>query len=346
MDAARIADNSVKDAGARVLAALTNAGISASPAAFSIYYTAIVDGDGDLERELAALAQAGNLSDGSIQALWLHRLSSGALPMPVVPAVALRLDSVVELLRLALGANHAYADVLTGLSGDIRKTHEPGAIEQLIGQLMQATEDARAANTMLEQRLSATRQEVEDLRRELAVTQQEAMQDALTGLSNRKHFEQRIREEMAQAATTGRPLALLMFDIDNFKQFNDRHGHLIGDRVLRVVAETTRQRFPNTATLARFGGEEFAVILPDTDLDGGWVAAESLRQMVLSRELVKRSTGERIGRISVSVGVGKVRRTDTVSSLVARTDAALLHAKSQGRNCTVTEDNLPNQAVA
>jgi diguanylate cyclase len=346
MDAARLAEQTWSETGARVLTALAQARLSASPAAFSLYHAALIEGDAELQCELNALTASGSLSDGAIQTLWLQRLSSGAMPMPMGPAVATRLEAVVELLRLALGANHAYADVLNGLSGDIRQTSEPGAIEQLIGQLLKATEDARAANSMLEQRLSATRLEVEELRRELAVTQQEASQDGLTGLSNRKHFELRIREEMSRSASTGKPLALLMFDIDNFKQFNDRHGHLIGDRVLRVVAETTRQRFPNTATLARFGGEEFAVILPDTDLDGGWVAAESLRQMVLSRELVKRSTGERIGRISVSVGVGKARRTDTSSSLVARTDAALLQAKAQGRNCTVTEDNLPKYAVA
>ncbi len=132
----------------------------------------------------------------------------------------------------------------------------------------------------------------------------------------------------------------MMIDIDHFKLFNDRHGHLVGDKVLRVVAQALRERLPRRATIARFGGEEFAVILPEADLHAGWTAAESARQTVNSRELVKKTTGEKLGRITVSIGVGMWRRADSAVSLIARADGALLAAKRAGRNRTITEDQV------
>jgi diguanylate cyclase len=137
-----------------------------------------------------------------------------------------------------------------------------------------------------------------------------------------------------------------MVDIDHFKQFNDLHGHLTGDKVLRLVALALREKFPARATVARYGGEEFAIILPDGDTMAGWVGAEAARQSILARELVKRSTGEKIGRITISIGVGSWKHLDTGLSLIARTDAALLRAKRSGRNRTVTEDQLAESEVA
>jgi diguanylate cyclase len=132
----------------------------------------------------------------------------------------------------------------------------------------------------------------------------------------------------------------VLADIDFFKSFNDAHGHLTGDQVLRLVARTMKDKFKDKAIITRFGGEEFAVILPQADLIAGKFSAETVRQALLTRELVKRSTNENLGRITISLGVASYRRGDTATSMVERADQALMMAKRDGRNRTVTEEAL------
>ena len=164
--------------------------------------------------------------------------------------------------------------------------------------------------------------------------------DALTGLANRRHFEEMLQKSIDQATLRREPFALVMADIDFFKQFNDAHGHLTGDQVLRLVARTMKDKFKDKAIITRFGGEEFAVILPDADLIAGKFGAETVRQALLTRELVKRSTNENLGRITISLGVSAYARGDTAASLTERADQALMAAKRAGRNRTVTEDAI------
>ena len=104
------------------------------------------------------------------------------------------------------------------------------------------------------------------------------------------------------AALSAEPLSVLMIDVDNFKHFNDTWGHLTGDQVLRLVAMSIKGEVRPTDTAARFGGEEFAILLPQSSLNRRYLVAERIRQTVMSRELVKRSTGEALGRLTVSVG--------------------------------------------
>ncbi len=128
-----------------------------------------------------------------------------------------------------------------------------------------------------------------------------------------------------------------MLDIDYFKRFNDLHGHQTGDLVLRLVAKTMKQKFKPTAICARYGGEEFAVLLPLSDIAAGRSGAETMRQALLTRELVKKSSGETLGRITISLGVAAFQRGDTPVSLIERADMCLLAAKRSGRNRTVVD---------
>ncbi len=135
-----------------------------------------------------------------------------------------------------------------------------------------------------------------------------------------------------------------MTDIDHFKKFNDTFGHLTGDQVLRLVAVSIKQNVKGLDTAARFGGEEFAIILPGCDLVGATQVAEQVRKAVQARELVKRSTGENLGRVTISVGVATFRKEDTPVTIVERADAALYAAKRGGRNMVVTESDQSSQA--
>jgi diguanylate cyclase len=128
-----------------------------------------------------------------------------------------------------------------------------------------------------------------------------------------------------------------MFDIDHFKSFNDSYGHLTGDQVLRLVGMSLKQTIKGQDITARYGGEEFAVVLPNTALRQALTVADHIRRAVMSKELKKKSTGEMLGRVTISVGVSMLKPGDDTDSLIERADACLYAAKRAGRNRVVCE---------
>jgi diguanylate cyclase len=141
----------------------------------------------------------------------------------------------------------------------------------------------------------------------------------------------------AAARAKNEPLSLMMTDIDHFKNFNDSYGHLTGDQVLRLVATSVKSNVKGQDTAARYGGEEFAVILPNTVLRAAITVGDHIRRAVMTKELMKRSTGEHLGRVTISVGVATLRKNDTAQSLIERTDSCLYAAKRHGRNRVMSE---------
>jgi diguanylate cyclase len=139
-----------------------------------------------------------------------------------------------------------------------------------------------------------------------------------------------------------------MMDIDHFKAFNDNYGHQTGDQVLRLVAVTLKSNIKGRDHAARYGGEEFAAILPDTDVRGARLIAEKIRKAVHAKELLKRSTNQKLGRITVSIGAAQVQREESLHELIERADACLYAAKRAGRNRVIceTDEEFRNSKVA
>jgi diguanylate cyclase len=131
----------------------------------------------------------------------------------------------------------------------------------------------------------------------------------------------------------------MMVDIDHFKAFNDNFGHLTGDQVLRLVALCIKENVKGLDIAARYGGEEFAVILPNTALRQALTVGEHIRRAVMMKELMKRSTGESLGRVSISAGIALHRRGETMQSFLGRADACLYSAKRTGRDKVVCESD-------
>ena len=155
--------------------------------------------------------------------------------------------------------------------------------------------------------------------------------DDLTGIWNRRHFRRQLPQEIERARTFGVPLSLLLFDIDDFKQINDGFGHVIGDVVLSELCGCVRETLRPTDVLARYGGDEFAVILPHTDLVGAQAVAERVLKKV--RELTIPTDEEGAIQCSVSIGLAEFRREDAVASdLVRRADERLYASKRGGKN--------------
>jgi len=159
--------------------------------------------------------------------------------------------------------------------------------------------------------------------------------DGLSGLLNRGHWEELVANEFQRFCRTGHPVSLLMLDIDHFKQINDRHGHPAGDQVIRNVAALVRETLRGPDTVGRYGGEEFGILLPDTDAVGATVIAERIRERVAAATLVRE--GDIRGTVSIGVAEATVDLAD-VGEWIVRADRALYRAKALGRNRTVRAD--------
>jgi diguanylate cyclase (GGDEF)-like protein len=171
------------------------------------------------------------------------------------------------------------------------------------------------------------RKQLEDQLRQQAAT------DELTGLWNRRHFMQAGRQELERARRYGQPLSLLMIDADHFKRVNDLHGHAVGDETLRQLARMIREAVREVDIPGRLGGEEFAVLLPNTDLDSAGAFAERLRRTI---EQNAPASSDPIPPITVSIGVAAYHPTlDSFDELLRIADDALYRAKANGRNCVV-----------
>ena len=156
--------------------------------------------------------------------------------------------------------------------------------------------------------------------------------DNLTQVGNRRHFDETMDREISRARRFGRPLSLLVLDVDFFKRVNDKWGHWVGDAVLREVAGLVQARIRREDTIARYGGEEFAVVLPETDLESAAVVARDLNAAVAEHVLEYR--GIRVG-VTVSIGCAELLADDTgAEDFLRRADAKLYEAKGAGRNCT------------
>jgi diguanylate cyclase (GGDEF)-like protein len=163
----------------------------------------------------------------------------------------------------------------------------------------------------------------------------QAVTDALTGLANRRSFDEELMLEWRRAARVGDPLALILADLDDFKKVNDTHGHQVGDEVLRKVGETLGSALRQVDMAARYGGEEFAVIVPETDLDGAVKLAERLRTELLKAQ-VELPDGTPL-RVTASFGVAINGELARAEELIAAADEALYEAKHAGKNRVAPE---------
>ena len=254
--------------------------------------------------------------------------------------MANRIEAVHEAIDTAMATANAYSGSLQAASGDLG--HEELTeveLRALAQRLLGETRRMQDANHQLEDKLEASRDDIAALQRDLDEVRRESMLDPLTKIYNRKSFDDGMLKAFAEAER-GTTFCLILVDIDHFKRFNDTWGHQTGDQVLRLVAMTLKSNIKGKDIAARYGGEEFAAILPETDLEGAMIVADNVRKAVQAKELLKRSTNEKLGRITASFGVAMYRAGDTPSTLIERSDRCLYAAKHAGRNRVFSELEL------
>ncbi|HEY0033263.1 MAG TPA: GGDEF domain-containing protein [Devosia sp.] len=252
-----------------------------------------------------------------------------------------RIGAVHDAIDLAMTNAQAYSGTLESAASSLDEGISADAIRALAEQLLIETRQMHATNMSLEEKLQASRDDIAALQRDLDDVRRESLLDPLTKIANRKSFDEGLTQAIADAQGSNSPLSLIIVDIDYFKNFNDTYGHQTGDQVLRLVAMTLKSNIKGKDLAARYGGEEFVAVLPATDIAGAVIAAENIRKAIQAKELLKRSTNEKLGRITASFGVAAFHPTDTAASLIERADRCLYGAKHAGRNRVVSEDELP-----
>jgi diguanylate cyclase len=288
------------------------------------------------------LARKVSLSDADIDQIYTTYLAPNRVDERV-EAVGSRMMSeirqVLDMIDTAAGSATSYSASLADASEELQGASDGASLRVVIERLMVGAKEMETNNKKLEARLSSSRQEIEQLQQNLEVVRTESLTDPLTTLANRKFFDTELAKAIARGKQGGEPLSLLMCDVDHFKSFNDKFGHVTGDQVLRLVAMSVKQNVKGQDIAARYGGEEFAIALPKTTLHSATTVADHIRGAVMTKELMKRSTGEKLGRVTISIGVALLRSDDTAQSLIERADGCLYAAKRNGRNRVICETN-------
>ncbi|MEP4380292.1 MAG: GGDEF domain-containing protein [Alphaproteobacteria bacterium] len=241
-------------------------------------------------------------------------------------------ETVMSLLDEAGAGAARYGEALAGVDGALEGVEGGDRVRQIVSDLVAETHLVVQQNQNVNERLEQSNQEIAELQKRISDARREAMSDSLTGLNNRRAFDEHLRKGVADAEANNTPLSLLMLDIDHFKAFNDTHGHQLGDEVLRLVARCLVDCTKGRDTAARYGGEEFAIILPDTDMEGAIALAEQVRETVNSKKIVRKSTGESLGGVTLSGGAAVYMDGDLLEDFIERADAGLYKAKGEGRN--------------
>jgi diguanylate cyclase len=256
------------------------------------------------------------------------------------------IEQVMTVIDQAIGQSTGFSRSLEGAQQQMVTSSDRDQLRFIVETLVRATKEVEQANQTLQKRLVDSREEITVLQENLETVRTESLTDPLTTLANRKYFEESIKRFVEEADAKDIPLSVILTDIDQFKKFNDTYGHLTGDQVLRLVAMALKQNVKNHDVAARYGGEEYVVLLPKTALMAAVTVADHIRRAVMGKELMRRSTGETLGRVTISLGVASWRKGDTVGSLLERADACLYAAKRAGRNCVVAETALESEAEA
>jgi diguanylate cyclase len=313
----------------------------AVPRNYEIWYVYATGYNAPLNKIInETLARNGKLTEADLEQIYetyLSQIKTTDRIDKVGARVIGEIDDVMTLITEALDMSASYDDSLSGATKKLAVARNRDQVKAIVEGLVKSTRDMRETNKALENRLTLSKSEISNLQQSLEAIRAESLTDPLTGLGNRKYFDRSIEMAVQNAIANGEPLSLLMFDIDHFKSFNDSYGHLTGDQVLRLVGMSLKQTIKGQDITARYGGEEFAVVLPNTALRQALTVADHIRRAVMAKELKKKSTGEILGRVTISVGVSMLKPGDDTDALIERADACLYAAKRNGRNRVICE---------
>lgn len=310
-----------------------------NPLTYAVWYEFATGRNPELNNEIRALKKKGKQITGDMVTKWFKQYIANQ-QLTLAEQKTAELKTIISEITRYLGSSGSRLDdqgqQLEAYADKLGKTASVEEVMNISQGIMTKTRDMISDSQSLKKEVDDTMSEIQALKKELEGVKQAAKTDMLTGLLNRRGFETAMAKAMDRSEKTSAALSVIISDIDHFKRINDTFGHLIGDNVLKMLAKLLQEHIKGKDLAARFGGEEFILVLPDTDLKGAFILAEQIR-IKLKTMRWRTKSGESMGAITMSLGVAQFRSGDTLDTLLERADSALYEAKSTGRNRTVTE---------
>ncbi len=313
-------------------------GLAPSPLYYTLTYNYVAGKSDRLNEEMdQLLEQLGSLDRESAMLLYQRFFSAkdGVLIDDIrgelVAMIAQIIGSLVDIAGETSLMNKRVAKQID----DLARHRKPSAVVTTATAILAETRQFATRSVQLESDLMSSAEEMSRLKKELSNAKREAAIDSLTGLYNRRAFDRRMKALIKEAGDYTHGFSLLLLDIDHFKRVNDRHGHMVGDKVLRALGEHIGKLTRRSDFLARYGGEEFAVVLPDTQLTEAFAVAENIRGTLQRIRLRRACSKEPLEAITISIGVASHRAGESMDALIERCDKALYQAKRLGRNRSV-----------
>jgi diguanylate cyclase len=321
-----------------------------NPITYAVWYEYASGQNAGLRREIEALtALAQKLDDATTRRL--HQAHVADLDEQTLARLNTELQRL--LAEVAHSAETTGSDATKFGSGleQLRRALEESlsvpVLRERVDSVLHDTRQIQGSISTLAERLEASQNEIVVLRNELRRVREEAQIDGLTGLLNRRAFDERINALVSAVGDSDAGPCLVMMDIDHFKMINDSYGHVFGDRVIHTIGELLKATVKGQDVVARYGGEEFALLLPETPLAGAKVVAERVREAVARSRIRRLNSDETVGCITISAGVANFYHGEAVATFIDRADAALYASKAQGRNrVTIAREGRKDLAEA
>jgi diguanylate cyclase (GGDEF)-like protein len=284
------------------------------------------------------------LTGGIAVGMWLRRAKTPAPPrahheMIHASEIARRLRSLADDMSSSVGEHRARLDH----ASQLLSTNEGRSGQALAELVVGVIDEIVRANYHLQSKLETAENRLQEQANEIETYISRSLTDPLTGLPNRREFDNRLEERMAAWRRRQEIFSLLIADVDHFKTLNDQHGHLAGDQMLAAMGKVLRTAIRREDSVARYGGEEFAILLPHTSLEQAVHVAQNVRDAV-ARINVDHN-GQQL-TATVSAGLATIQTDEQPELLIHRADAALYAAKGAGRNCAFLHDGTACRPAA
>ena len=309
--------------------------LPANPLNYAVLYEYMAGNNTGLKTALDQLrVKPDCLTEENIHSLYQDHISKAdeQVMNDLRESLATILDTLQGSIQQMDAESHKYE---SGLGADVEGLEDVQDQTELMiitRRLIDETRNMQKNSRLLNKKLERVSAELVQLREDYQRVRCESLEDPVTGTNNRRAFNYAIGTMCEAADAEAKPVSLLMVDMDHFKKVNDTHGHVVGDAVLKWVAQLINELIRGGDFLARYGGEEFAVLLQDTSLKGAEQVAEHIRQRTEGQRLKYGELDQKIGCVTMSIGVASYHPGELVESLVERADDALYYAKQSGRN--------------
>lgn len=305
-----------------------------TPPHYELVYSYLTHGDRKLVEAVdRAVAREGRLTAEAAELILAEMRTdmSAELLAGLIDKAQIGLTEIAGVAKQSRAEAKAYGQALESHAADLKGSAADATVATLVQLTISMIEKTRAA----EQQLRDASKQMNELRGSLAEARRVAESDALTGLANRRAFEAKLRRAVAHAREAGKPLSLAFCDIDHFKKINDTHGHDVGDRILKFVAQRLASVSSDSCYVARHGGEEFVMLFQDMEAETAMKVVDEVRADLQERRLIAKQSGEPIGQVSFSAGVAALAAGENGRQMLRAADQALYRAKREGRNRVV-----------